>query len=149
MRQGRVWCGEPGEGKDMEFKREVAMLISNDNLPLVTVFGSGARVDFPIEYAWELHQQSLKFKMPGIIKTMAHSHPPGFTGISEEDRTTLKTWTIAFAPYPIAMDVVCITGRELSHRRFFYSMEPLDEWRKYKDKERKMDLNEVMVEFSD
>ena len=51
------WFGEAGEVIIMEWKREVAMLISNDNLPLITVFGSGARVDFPIEYAWELYQK--------------------------------------------------------------------------------------------
>jgi len=116
------------------------MLISEDGSPLITIFGETARVDFPIEYAMEVHQ-----RFPGLIKIMTHTHPKGMTDMSEEDRTTLKAWTYAFSPYPIYMDVVCYKGkRNLSRKRFWYEIESLKQWRKGgRKKPRKMTLCEM------
>jgi hypothetical protein len=120
--------------------REVAMLISRDGAPLITIFGEPAGVDFPVEYAMEVHQ-----RFPGLIKTMAHTHPRDMTEMSEEDRTTLKAWTCTFSPYPIYMDVVCYVGkRGTSRKRYWYDIESLKQWRKgSRKKPRKMTLRQM------
>lgn len=102
---------------------EVATLIGDKGIPLIYILGSPARVEFPFEFAWELHQ-----RFPGIIRHMVHTHPDGITDLSEEDRTTLKAWTFAFAPDPITLDVVCRTPNGISHKRYSYVVETKESW---------------------
>ena len=111
--------------------REVGMLITQKHFPLITVFGSGALVDFPVEYAIETNK-----KFPGLIRRMVHTHPDGCTFLSEEDRTTLKAWTIALAPHRIIMEVICYffdpvkkqASNTLFRKMFWYELESLETW---------------------
>lgn len=114
------------------------MLITKKHFPLVTVFGERARVVFPFEYALEVHK-----KFPGLIRRMVHTHPDGMTFLSEEDRTTLKAWTIAFSPNFICMEVICRNGKKFFRKMFYYTMESLEDWiARGKEGERKMVLQE-------
>ena len=118
--------------------REIAMLVTNKNFPLITVFGHGADVLFPQEYGWEIHKQ-----YPGLIRRMVHTHPAGAAFLSEEDRTTLKAWTMAFAPHFIAMEVLCPNGKHLFRKMWWYQMMTLEEWLKTdRSKPREMKLME-------
>jgi len=112
---------------------EVATILTIEEIPLMTVFGEPAHVDFPGEYIWELHKRK-----PGLVAILAHTHPNGFTSMSEEDRTTLKAWTIALSPYPVFMDVICWESKEQkSHTRYWFDIESLEEWKsKHKSKQR-------------
>lgn len=109
---------------------EVGMLITEKHFPLITVFGSTGLVDFPVEYAMEVHK-----RFPGLIRRMVHTHPDEFVFLSEEDRTTLKAWTIAMSPYKICMEVICRsyvmpikTKDKLFRKMYFYMLEPLEDW---------------------
>ena len=99
------------------------MVVSNKGFPLMTVFGSAVRVDFPADYIWETHK-----RFPGLVKILVHSHPNGMPTMSEEDRTTLKAWTYAFSPHPIYMEVVSSMGDWVSRRRYHYKLESLKSW---------------------
>ena len=126
---------------------EVAMVISNKGFPLCTVFGSAARVDFPEEYIWNTHK-----RYPGLIKIMAHSHPDGMNFMSEEDRTTLKAWTMALAPYTIYFDIVCYDNHDIKRKRYWYTLESLNEWvKRGKKGEREMRLQtmDMTGEYAD
>ncbi|MFA5398311.1 MAG: hypothetical protein WC346_20025 [Methanogenium sp.] len=105
--------------------REVGMLITKKGFSLTTIFGEPAMVNFPVEYAMEIQR-----KFPGLIRRMVHTHPAGCNWMSEEDRTTLKAWTMAFAPYPITMEVICQTGKDFFRRLYWYELEPLEKWLK-------------------
>lgn len=115
------------------------MVISSRGFPLCTVFGSTTQVQFPDTYMWGIHK-----RFPGLLKIMAHSHPNNIPLMSEEDRTTLKAWTIALSPYPIYMEVVSYVNDILSRMRYWYEIESLEEWcRQGKIGERKMKLREM------
>lgn len=115
------------------------MLITEKHFPLITVFGGPAEVDFPVEYAMDIHK-----KFPGLIKRMVHTHLDGCTWMSEEDRTTLKAWTMALAPYRIIMEVICYEKRpNIFRKMFWYELESLDIWLKgNREKPRKLKLFE-------
>jgi len=106
---------------------EVAMLVTRKNFSLITVFGEYARVLFPVEYALEVHKRH-----PGLVARMVHTHPDGMTFLSEEDRTTLKAWTMAFAPYNIYMEVICKSLNadkpKIFRKAYWYELEPLKTW---------------------
>ena len=112
------------------FKREVGALLSPQGHILSIVYGSGGHVDFPIELAWQLHK-----KQPGIVYAMVHSHPPGMTELSGEDKSTLKAWALTFYPFPMRMGVVTeINGRmgwDIPTRKvkmYYGDLEPKEVW---------------------
>ena len=120
--------------------REVAMLVTKKHFPLITIFGEPASVDFPVEYALKVHK-----RFPGLIRRMVHTHPEGMTFLSEEDRTTLKAWTMAFSPHVICMEVICYLDSQkrptLYRKMFWYELEGLHQWRAgEKNKPREMKL---------
>lgn len=103
---------------------EVAQVLTKDEYSLITIFGQPGSVEFPTEYIWETHR-----RFPGLIKYLVHTHPVGITDMSEEDRTTLKAWTIALSPHPVALDVIAeTTDGNFSYKRYYYILEPLDSW---------------------
>ena len=126
------------ESKRNKGMREVAMLIGKNNIPLVTYFGDVVTTDFHFfDYARDVNG-----RFPGLIERMVHTHPKGAKFISEEDRTTLKAWTMAFAPYPIILEVICEDfGGGIFRSEYWYELEPLGLWLLGdKSKARKMEL---------
>ena len=130
---------------------EIGMVIDQNDFPLVTIFGEPARVEFTDKLIWDYHLHT-----PGQILTLAHTHPDGFYELSDEDRTTLKAWTMAVSPHRVHMDVICPMPDSpqglvnYSHRRYYYEMESLQEWlSKGKIGIRKMSLEYKDLSFSD
>jgi len=108
----------------MKFKREVAMVLNWDMVPLTTVLGSAAMVEFPTEFIWKMHNA-----YPDYIEYFVHTHPLNITGMSEEDRTTLLAWSHALYPHRIKFLVVTLVGTAISVQNYFYGIESLEDWR--------------------
>jgi len=128
----------------MKFKRETAMVLNEKLIPLTIVLGEPASVVFPDEFIWKFH-----YAKPGYVKYFVHTHPPGMTEMSEEDRTTLKAWSYAFLPYKLHFWVVCQQEpNDVSIMEYQYKIETLEEWRKRgKEGERKTDLISRPINF--
>lgn len=104
------------------FLSEWGALLDNQENILHLVPGTGS-VQFPAETMWELHKQS-----PGKIYCMAHSHPPGFLGLSDEDKSTLKAWIYALYPFPIRMSVITLTDGGFSEVVVLGMLESKETW---------------------
>jgi len=105
------------------------MVVGQDNIVLHTTFGKYSKMAFPEEYIRAHHE-----RFPGLIRLMAHTHPPGMNYLSKEDRMSLKAWTYAHSPYPIFMEVICRVGGGIFRGRYWYHLEPLLDWEERKRK---------------
>lgn len=117
--------------------REVGMILDAVEFPIATVIGQGASVEFPFEFFYNYHKKAR-------VKTirLVHTHPAGATFMSEEDRTTLKAWTMAFAPIPVFMEVITLVDNNgVFWGKWWYMSETFDEWKnRGKEGERRMRL---------
>ncbi len=128
----------------MKFLREVAMVLSKNGSPLVTTLGEYARVEFPDKDIWSLH-----LAKPGFVKYFVHIHPPSFPSMSEEDRTTMKAWTMALSPSPLLFWVVSEDSGSLEIMEYQYTLETIEAWKaREKKTPREMILSERAIRFN-
>lgn len=85
----------------MKFRREAGAIITPNHDVLHLVIGTPGATEFPEETIWKLHKQA-----PGCVYALAHVHPPGMTGLSGRDRTTMRAWARALYPFPIRMTTI-------------------------------------------
>src|SRR5574337_1997078 len=89
----------------MKYLQETGIILDSFKDMLHVVDGFPGHVEFPKEVIWGLHEKS-----GGIVYCLAHTHPPGMTHISGEDKTTLEGWARALYPFPIRMSVTTQTN---------------------------------------
>ncbi len=89
----------------MNFKYEVGALVDKEGQILHITEGDPGVVVFPQELIYQLHKAN-----PGIIHCLAHTHPPGMTELSGEDKSTLKAQALWMYPFPARMSTITWTN---------------------------------------
>ncbi len=124
----------------MRFVKEIGGIIDREGHLLHVVEGTPGMVVFPQEILHQLHKDN-----PGIIQTLAHTHPSGMTELSGEDISTLKAQALWMYPYPIRMSTITWVNGAFVETRWigFWEAKELWEARGKKDARKFQMLKEV------